>query len=190
DVWVSNSHGQRVATLTSGTFMPGGSHPVRKQFVWNGYEAGHVLAPDGEYFVKVHLVHQARTVTISDNSGPIPFQIITTPPKPRVTQVTPHVVHRLARQRIRINYTGNGSRLATVLIYRLGHRHRLVLVKSFIAGAHSAVWDGLIQRRPAPVGTYYIGLEVTNLACNTARFPATLAPPPSGAGAIEVTVLP
>jgi hypothetical protein len=190
DVWVTDRRGRKVATLATRAFMPGGSHPVRKQFVWNGYETNRVLAPDGEYFVEVYLVHQARTVTISDNAGPIPFRVITTPPKPQITLVSPHVIHQSRPSPVRIDFTGNGSRLATILIYRLDNRRRPVLVKSFITGGHSAVWNGLIRGKPASPGTYYLSLEVTDLACNTGYYPATLFPLPSGASAIEVTVLP
>ncbi len=190
NVWVVDAQGRRVATLASGTFMPGGSHPVRKQFVWNGHGPNGVLAPDGTYYVRVHLINQARTVTISDNAGPIPFRVITTPPRPVITLVTPHVIRQSRPVPVRITYTGNGSRLATVLIYRLGSQRRPVLVKRFITGGHSAVWNGLISKRPAVPGTYYIGLEVTDVACNTAFFPPTLFPLPAHASSIEVTVVP
>jgi hypothetical protein len=190
DVWVVNAGGRIVATLARGTFMPGGSHPVRKQFVWNGFEHDGALAPDGVYYVRVHLIHQARTVTISDNSGPIPFRVITTPPKPVVTRVSPQVIHASRPSAVHINFTGNGQRLATILIYRLAQGRRPLLVKSFLAGGHAAAWDGLIRKRPAPPGHYFIGLGVTDVACNTGVFPPTLFPLPRGAGAFEVTVLP
>jgi hypothetical protein len=179
-----------VAILAAGTFMPGGSHPVRRQFVWNGHEQNGALAPDGRYYVKVHLVHQARTVTISDNSGPIPFRVITTAPRPLITLVTPHLIHQSRPEPVRIDYTGNGIRLATILIYRLDSHRRPVLVKSFLTGGHSAVWNGWIRKQPASSGRYLIGLKVTDLACNTGYSPPTLFPLPPGAGAIEVTVLP
>jgi hypothetical protein len=190
DVWVVDAHGRIVATLARGRFMPGGSHPVRKQFVWKGIENNGALAPDGVYYVRVRLVRQARTVTISDSSGPIPFRVITTPPRPLITLVTPHMIHASGPARVRIEFTGNGSRLATILVYRLTRHRHPALVKSFITGGHSAVWNGLIRRRPAPPGTYLIGLGVTDAACNTAYFPPTLYPLPAGAGAIKVTVLP
>ncbi len=67
-------------------------------------------------------------------------------------------------------------------IYRLDRRtRRPSLVKSFITGGHSAVWNGLIRKQPAAPGTYLIGLEVTDLACNTGRFPPTLSPLPPDA---------
>jgi FlgD Ig-like domain len=190
DVWVVDRNGRRVATLATGTFMPGGSHPVRKQFTWDGRETGGRLAPDGEYYVRVRLLHQARTVTISDSSGPIPFRVITTPPKPLITSVTPRQIHASRPARVRADFTGNGSRLATILIYRLNGERKPALVKSFITGGHTAVWDGLIHKQPAAPGTYLIGLEVTDLACNTGRFPASLSPLPPDAAAAEVTVLP
>jgi len=190
DVWVVDAHRRRVATLASGTFMPGGSHPVRRQFVWNGHEQGGSLAPDGEYFVEVHLIGQGRYVTISNNSGPIPFRVITTPPNPVITLVSPHLIRQSRPTPVRIDFTGNGSRLATVLIYRLGSHRHPILVKTFLTGGHSAVWNGLIQKRPASPGTYVIGLGVTDLACNTGYFPPTLFPLPAGAAAIEVKVLP
>jgi FlgD Ig-like domain len=190
DVWVVDRNGRRVATLATGTFMPGGGHPVRKLFRWNGFESDGALAPDGVYYVRVHLVHQARTVTISDSSGPIPFRVITTPPKPLVTLVTPRQIPAGRATPVRVKFTGNGSRLATILIYRLNGEGKPVLVKSFITGGHSTVWNGLIDKRPAAPGTYLIGLEVTNLACNTGRFPASLSPLPPDAATAEVTVHP
>ena len=190
DVWVVNRRGSRVATLASGVFMRGGSHPVRKQFTWNGHERNGALAPDGVYYVQVYLVHQARTVTISDNSGTIPFRIITVAPHPVVTLVAPHVIHQSRPTPVRIDFTGNGQRLATVLVYRLGPHRRPVLVKTFLTGGHTAVWNGLIRKQPAAPGAYYVGLQVTDLACNTAVFPPTLNPLPADAAAIKVTVLP
>jgi hypothetical protein len=188
DVWVVNSAGRTVATLARGRFMSGGSHPVRTKFTWNGFERAGVLAPDGTYYVKVHLVRVDRTVTISDNSGPIPFRIITRPPKPMVTRVAPQVIHASRPASVRIDYTGNESRLATILVYRLGHRP--VLVKSFLSKGQTAVWNGLVHKRPAPPGRYLIGLQVTDLACNTGFFPPTPYPLARGASAYEVTVLP
>jgi FlgD Ig-like domain len=191
DVWVVNRRGSKVATLATGTFMPGGSHPVRKQFAWDGHEPGGNLAPDGVYYVRVHLIHQARTLTISDSSGPIPFRVITTPPQPRVTLVTPRQIRASHPAPVRVDFTGNGSRLATVLIYRLnGGGQKPALVKSFITGGQSAVWDGRIRKQAASAGTYLIGLEVTDLACNTGRYPASLSPLPPDAAVAEVTVLP
>lgn len=188
DVWVTDSHERRVATLASGTYMPGGTHPVRKQFTWNGHDDNGALAPDGEYYVRVRLRHQQRTIPISDSSGPIPFRVITTPPRPAITRLDPQVIHASAPSPVRIDYAGNGSRLATVLIYRLAAPRRPELVKSFITGGHSALWNGQIRNRPASPGTYVIGLKVTDAACHTVYFPPPLVR--LAVAATKVTVLP
>ena len=163
---------------------------MRTQFTWNGRTSSGALAPDGEYFVRVHLVHQGRTVTISDNSGPVPFRVITHPPRPLITNVSPHVIHAPAP--VRIAYAGNGTRAATVLIYKLAPRRRPRLVKTFLTSGRvrTAIWNGLIKKQPPPPGRYLIGLKVTDAACNTAWFPARLSPLPPGASAYEVAVLP
>jgi hypothetical protein len=191
DVWVVDRADRVVATLARNRFMSGGGHPVRAGFQWNGRERDGRLAPDGTYFVRVHLKHQGRTVTISDSSGPIPFRVLTAPPHPVITRVTPRVVTASRIRPIRIYYTGNETRSATVLIYRLTPS-RARLVKSFITPwhGHSALWDGLISRRPPAPGRYLIGLRVTDLACNTGEFPPDVQALGQGASASEITVRP
>ena len=108
----------------------------------------------------------------------------------RTTLVRPRQIQASRPTPVRVAFTGNGGRLATVLIYRVNGRRRPVLVKTFLAGGHATVWDGRIRKQPAPPGTYLIGLAVTDLACNTGRYPATLTPLPPRAAAAEVTVLP
>ena len=190
DVWVVDPAGRIVATLARDRFMPGGSHPVRTQFSWNGRQGNGAVAPDGTYYVKVRLVHQGRTVTISDNAGPIPFRVITMAPKPAITLVSPRQIHAANPTPIHIRYTGNHGRLATVLVYRLEHRRRPVLVKSFLTKGQTAVWNSTIRGHPAAPGRYVIGLEVTDAACNRGFFPATVHPLAAAAAAAEVTVLP
>lgn len=191
DVWVVDSAGRVVATLAHDRFMSGGNHPVRALFTWNGRRSDGTLAPDGSYYVRVRLIHQGRTVRISDNSGPIPFRVLTTPPKPMITRVAPKVMSASDLKPIRIDYTGNETRSATILIYRLGGSSPR-LVKSFITPwhGHRATWDGMIRRQPAPPGRYLVGMKVTDLACNTAYFPSRLRPVSPGASAGEITVLP
>ena len=55
-------------------------------------------------------------------------------------------------------------------------------------GAQQATWDGRIHGRPAPAGTYLVGLDVTDAACNTGHFPATLPPAPGSTPDAGVTV--
>jgi FlgD Ig-like domain len=174
DVYVVDQAGRLVATLASGRNMRGGSHPVRSDFVWDGRESSGAVAPDGSYLIRVHLIGQRRTVTISGPAGPKPVTVRTVPPHPVVTGVVPRAISRTALRPVTITYTGSENRVATVLIYRLAAGHRPILVKSFLTKGQSVAWDGLIARRPAPAGTYLIGLQVTDAACNTGRFPADL----------------
>ena len=53
---------------------------MRRLFVWNGREDNGRLAPDGTYYVRVALIHQGRTVTISDASGPKTVKVKTARP--------------------------------------------------------------------------------------------------------------
>ncbi len=192
DVYVVNQAGTLVRTLADGLYMPGAPHPVRRLFTWNGREDDGSVAPDGVYYIRVLLIHQGRTVTISNESGPEPVKIKTNPPTPVVTSVTPQVIPHGARAQVRITYTGNQHRGGTILIYRTdvpGWPHRPP-VKSFLTpwNGHTAIWDGLIHRRPAPAGAYLVGLEVTDAACNTGRFPATLPPAPGADSQADLTV--
>ena len=169
DVYVVDRGGAIVRTLASGLYMRGGQHPVRKFFVWNGREDNGMLAPEGPYYVRVALIHQGRTVTISDASGPVPVRIKILPPAPRIVSVTPRGLAYGASATVTIRYVGNETRSGTILIYRIGARGKANLVKGFLTRWHrqSAVWDGLIQQRPAPRGAYRIALRVTDVTCDT-----------------------
>ena len=189
NVYVVDPAGRIVATLATDRYMQGGAHPLRTAFVWDGREQTGSVAPDGRYYLRVLLLHQNRTVTISDSSGPVPVIVRTVAPKPLVTSVTPHAISRGARTSVKIQYVGNENRGGTVVIYELGHGKPRA-VKSFLTPwkGQSATWDGLIRHRPAPAGRYLIGLDVTDAACNTGRFPARLPPPPGTVSQAELTV--
>jgi hypothetical protein len=164
DVYIVDSDGVIVRTLASGVHM---AIKERVPFTWNGREDDGSFAPDGTYYIRVALIHQGRTVTISNQSGPEPVKIKTTFPHPRILAVIPPVVPVGAGTKVTIRYTGNDQRLATVLIYRVDAGGSPQLVKGFLSKGQSAVWNGLIRERPAPPGAYRIALEVSDAACNT-----------------------
>jgi FlgD Ig-like domain/N,N-dimethylformamidase beta subunit-like, C-terminal len=192
DVYVVDQSGAIVRTLASGAHMQGGAHPVRDLFTWNGREDNGRLAPDGIYYVRVALIHQGRTVTISGPSGPYPVTVKKTPPQPVVRSVTPHLIPTGPRTAVTITYSGNQQRGGTVKIYRtdVPGWWRRAPVKSFLTPwkGNRAVWDGMIHRRPAPAGIYLVGLDVTDAACNTGHFPAGLPPSPGSTPGAGVTV--
>lgn len=170
DVDVVDSHGAIVRTLASGVHM---AIKKRSFFSWSGREENGSLAPDGTYYVRVALIHQGRTVTISGPSGPEPFKISTTVPRPRITSVTPRTLSGGAQSRVTIRYTGNETRSGTILIYRARPGGRDQLLKSFVTPWHRqvAVWDGLVNKHPASPGSYVLAFQVTDAACNTATSP-------------------
>jgi hypothetical protein len=79
DVYVVNHRGRRVATVASNRFMKAVlfPHEVPTLFTWEGHDQNGSIAPDGTYYFKVHLVHQARTVTLSNYSGALPVTVDT-----------------------------------------------------------------------------------------------------------------
>ena len=82
--------GELVDQIASNVHMIGGKNAKRRGFTWNGRTSDGKVAPDGNYDIKVVLVHQNRSVIIADpTSGDTrPVTVQTTPPPIRVTSVT------------------------------------------------------------------------------------------------------
>ncbi len=186
DVYIVDSDGNIVRTLASGVDMRGGRRPVRKLFRWNGREDNGQVAPDGTYYIRVALRHQNRTVEISNSSGPEPIKVKTTPPHPVVTDVSPSLIP-FDHTPVTIKYKNTEGRVATVVLYRTDLPGDPI-AKRFRAGVRVASWDGLIGKRPAPAGTYLVGLDVTDAACNTGKFPPLMPPVPGSTVHAGVTV--
>ena len=191
DVYIVDGNGNIVATLATGRHMIGGAHPKRAAFTWNGRQADGSVAPDGNYFIRVALVHQGRAVLISNSAGAAePVTVETVPPRPRVTDVTPVLIPQPGGAKATIRYTGNLGRQGRILIYRTDLAGRPRLVKSFASRrGNTSIWDGTVSGgRPAPQGTYLVGFKVTDRACNTGHFPAELPPLPGSTPHAGVTV--
>jgi hypothetical protein len=178
DVYVvSNATGEIVDTLAIGRHMRTYKRFPDGVFHWDGRESNRQLAPDGTYYLRVALIHQGRTIDLTQ----APVKIKTVPPRPVITSVTPTQIPTASGSaRVTIRYRGNENRGGTILIYRADMAGGLRLVKTFLTPwkGQTAVWDGTIHQRPAPAGSYLIGLEVTDAACNTGRFPAQIPPAP------------
>ncbi len=189
DVYIVDSSGTIVRTLATGVHMRGGSHPVRHKFRWNGREDNGSIAPDGTYYVRVALLHQGRTVDISDANGPIPVKIKTVPPHPVVTSVSPALIP-LGHTPVTIKYKGTEGRSGTVVLYRTDLPGAPRIVKEFKTrwGSTEATWNGLIDGVPASAGTYLVGLNVTDAACDVGKFPPLMPPPPGTTRNAGVTV--
>ncbi len=168
DVYIVDGNGTVVDTL------PGsGGHmgiKQRKVFVWDGREANGRLAPDGVYYVRVSLVHQGRTLLISNNSGAEPVTVQTKPPHLAVTGVSPSTI--TASGRVTIHYAGNDGLRPRILIYRTTPGGA-IQVKSYAATSRSgtSAWDGDIHGRPAAAGRYLVGLRLVDRTCNRIQVP-------------------
>jgi FlgD Ig-like domain len=193
DVYIVDSTGQIVRTIASGRHMRRGVRNPDGDFVWDGREDNGSFAPDGQYYIKVALINQGRTVEISNTSGQLePVTVKTVPPHPVVIAVTPKLTPPPAgRSSVAIRYRGNENQGATVQLYRTDVPGKPQLVKRFFNPANKApvaTWDGRISGLPAPAGIYLAGLSVTDAACNVGRFPATIPPAPGSTPHAGVTV--
>jgi hypothetical protein len=180
DVYIVDQTGAIVRTIALGRHM---RRKVRKPdgvFTWNGRNDDGQVVPDGDYYFRVALIHQGRTVEISNSAGPEPIRVRTIPPRPVVTSVSPKLIPQSETSDVTVRYGGNEHRSGVIQIWRTDLPGKPHLVKSFVTkwNSQSAVWDGKIDQRPAPAGTYLVGLEVTDAACNTGRYPIVMPPPP------------
>src|SRR5437764_2172471 len=186
DVYVVDQSGSIVRTLAIGRHMRRGVRTPDGLFTWNGRKDNGAVAPDGTYFFRVALLQQGRTIDL-DNAA---VTVKTAAPRPVVNGVSPALIPQDG-QPVTIRYSGNENRGGSVLLYRTDLPGKPRLVKApFPTPWHeqTVAWDGTIHRRPAPAGTYLIALSVTDAACNTGRFPATIPPAPGTTPHAGVTV--
>jgi hypothetical protein len=182
---VGDATGEIVRTVASDRHMRKGVRTPDGVFHWDGREDNGSVAPDGTYYFRVALIHQNRTIDLTG----VPVNVKTVPPHPVVTRVTPSLIPGAHGTNVTIHYTGNENRGGTVRIYRTDVPGD-PLVKSFLTpwNGHTAIWDGKINGRPAPPGTYLVGLDVTDAACNTGHFPPHVPPAPGTTPNAGVTV--
>jgi hypothetical protein len=187
DVYVVDADGNIVRTVATGRHMRKNVRNPDGVFHWDGRLADGRVAPDGTYHFRVALLNQGRTIDLTD----VPVRVKTVPPHPVVLGVSPsRIPSPSGATRVTIRYGGNENRGGTVLLYRTDLPGGPRLVKTFLTPwkGQTAVWDGKIRERPAPAGTYLVGLEVTDAACDTGRYPARMPPAPGSVPNAVVTV--
>jgi hypothetical protein len=141
------------------------------------------VAPDGVDHFRVALRQQGRTVQLAQ-----PVIVDTKAPRPRVTSVRPELIPQ-NNTPARIRYRGNERRAGTLLIYRTDVAGTPKLVDSIPVNPRvPTTWDGRLGGRPAPAGTYLMGLQVIDRACNVGRFPSSLPPAPGSTPGAGLTV--
>jgi hypothetical protein len=174
-----------VRTVADGRHMRKNVRIPDGVFHWDGRLADGSVAPDGSYYFRVTLIHQNRTIDLTD----VPVKVKTVPPHPVIRSLSPSVI--APGTHVTIHYSGNERRGGTILLYRLGLPGGPREVKTFLTPwkGQSAVWDGTVRnQRPAPPGTYLLALEVSDAACNTGRYPARIRPVDASAANDVVTV--
>jgi hypothetical protein len=187
DVYVVDASDNIVRTVATGRHMRKYVRNPDGVFHWDGRLDNGQVAPEGTYHFRVALIHQNRTIDLTD----VPVKVKTAPPQPVVVSVSPSVIPAPDGSRhVTINYAGNENRGGTILIYRTGVPGGPRLVKTFLTpwAGHTAVWDGQLQGRPAPPGSYLVGIEVSDAACDTGRWPPRLPPTPAEMARAGVTV--
>ncbi|HEX4806136.1 MAG TPA: N,N-dimethylformamidase beta subunit family domain-containing protein [Conexibacter sp.] len=178
--------GQIVRRLVDGRHLP-----ARKRLTvwWNGREDDGAIASDGLYRVRVALLGEGRTIDLEP-----PIALDTRPPRPLVTDVTPHAgdgpafLPQRGVRAVTIHLRGLEGRSAQLLIYRTDVTPpRRVGELPIGFGARTATWDGTLGGRPAPAGTYLMGVQVADRSGNVGTFPAPL---PDAPGAPPLGPLP
>lgn len=175
DVSVSivDAEGRIVRRLADGLALP-----ERKRITlwWNGRDEDGKIAPDGRYRVRIALIHQGRTI-----EPPGTIRLDTRPPRPLVTDVEPRTgdgpafLPQDGVEAVTIHVTGTERRRSRVLIYRTDvDPPRQVGEIAVPFHARTATWDGTLGGRPAPPGTYLMGLLVADRSGNAATFPPGL----------------
>ncbi len=181
EVFVVNRSGDTVDTLSAGRFLTQNELGV---FSWNGRNTSGQVVQDGTYFFRIELADGGGE-ELTDR----PISVITTDPKPVITGVHPSVIEPGSSQAT-IHFTTHDDTGATVLIYRTTASGRLTQVTSFNTGATSGrtSWNGMIGGRPAPAGTYMVGLRLRDAAGNFGTTPARTDVVPGTTPHMGVTV--
>jgi hypothetical protein len=175
-VSIVDEDGTIVRRLATGDKVP---RKVRTRWHWDGRDADGRLAPDGHYRVRVALIHQGRTIDLPDVS----IALDTKPPRPRVVSVEPEgatgpaFLPQRGVDAVTAAIRGTEGRKARLQVWRTDVSPARVVEEVEIPSRTAEVaWDGTVDGRPAPAGTYLLGLLVADRAGNRATFPATVPP--------------
>jgi len=185
-VSIVDDEGRIVRRLVDGRFLR-----KRKRLVlfWNGRGDDGLVARDGAYRVRVALIHQGRTIDLAQ-----PIEVDTRPPRPRVTDVSPRrdgpaFLPQRGVHAVTIHLAGLEGRSARVLIYRTDVSPPRRVGQLHVGfGARTVAWDGTLGGRPAPAGTYLMGLLAADRSGNVGTFPRRLPPADVVGGHAGVTV--
>jgi hypothetical protein len=173
-VSIVNAAGDEVRRLADRHLSSGGH-----RFVWNGHDSSGAIPPDGSYYLRVILVGEGRgTIT---RRG---ILLVTKPTYPKLVSVTPNRIAPGSHQLVSIKFTGPTNPKPLISVFRTDSGPPR-LVERFTAslGTNIAVWDGFVQGKPAPPGTYAFAVTVQNRARVSGSAPRKLPPTANAAAA-------
>lgn len=175
-VSVVDARGDRVRTIALGRSVPARR---RVRFWWDGRDGDGKVLPDGRYRFRVGLARQGRSLTL-----PQAVRLDTEPARPWIERVEPEhgggplVLHGPGRATGIVRGT-KGADVVGLVIRTDVDPARVVVRTPLPDRARTVTWDGRIAGRPAPDGTYMLGLEETDRAGNRGTFPPSIEPLPS-----------
>jgi flagellar hook assembly protein FlgD len=140
---------------------------------WDGRADGGRRAPDGDYQIRVTLRDEGRSVIV-----PRVTTLDTTPPRPRVRRIEPEPIVGPDPAGTRIHFGGISSRRPTRLrIFRIQRGEATEVARlQQEAGKRSVEWDGRVDGKPAPQGTYLVQVITRDRAGNRGATPARVPP--------------
>jgi hypothetical protein len=143
---------------------------------WLGTTEDGGRAPDGTYRIRVGLRREGRSVTL-----PGIVRVDRAPPDVKITQRSDAIVR--PGQAVTFRFRGTGLRRPKLLLIRTDiPRPRVVAVQAGMPRNRELRWDGTIDGKPAPDGTYLLGVETRDAAGNFGHYPATIANRPAAVG--------
>ena len=169
---VVDGGGDRVRRLAGDRRLPSGRHEMS----WDGRDDRGRVPPDGTYLVRVTLREQGRAVT-----GPRGIVLTTEVPRPRLVSATPGRIDAARRVPVTVTFDGPAVVRPVFRVWRTDGRVREVASFTVPRGRNSGRWDGLVDGRPAPPGSYAFSVTVQNRALVEGTTPGKLPPDRDGA---------
>lgn len=153
--------------------------PANRKFLfdWDGRTDTGTRAPDAYYKLLITLRGQGRSSIANKR-----FILDTIPPRPAVTAVGagtgPFIVPaRGPRPGVTLRVANPGTEAPQWTIWRTDVAKPVAVARIDAAdGAREAYWDGRVDGRPAPAGTYLARVRTRDAAGNVGDSPESLAP--------------
>jgi flagellar hook assembly protein FlgD len=163
-----------------------------QSFAWDGRTDENLVAPEDTYRVRVGLRAEGRAATLPNG-----IKVDLTPPRPKIDAVDapaqrPIVIDGTGRTAATVQ-VARSARKPVFSVWRTdGDETREVVEELPNVTRRRGQWDGRIDGRLAPAGTYLIAAKAQDRAGNSGTAPRHLPPPEKGdaEGGVGVLVRP